>query len=101
MWHSVHTTNDNFNIPFELLIRVFKKQSFFLTGDVAWVEENYSHPARKGWLALMLVEADRDAQRDSLDRTHTLYQTRKDLIVVSGHDGRMLEDQRLRQYVVE
>jgi glyoxylase-like metal-dependent hydrolase (beta-lactamase superfamily II) len=77
------------------------EESFFLTGDTAWVEENYVLPARKGLLAHMLLEADRKAQKDSLARIHYLYTIQRDLIFISGHDGKVIEDPRLRRFVVQ
>jgi len=75
-------------------------QRFFLTGDTAWVEENVQGPARKGWLAHMFVEADRKAQKDSLHRIHKLYQDRKDLLIIPGHDARILNDERFKPYIL-
>jgi glyoxylase-like metal-dependent hydrolase (beta-lactamase superfamily II) len=76
-------------------------QSFFLTGDTAWVEENFQVPVRKGWLPHRLVEADREAQQDSLDRIHRLYRNRADLLIVPCHDGKVLTDDRLKPYILQ
>ena len=76
-------------------------RSFFITGDTAMVKENFERPVRKGWLTHMIVEADRKKQKDSLDRIHSLYKTRKDLIIIPGHDAAVMEDDRLKGYVVE
>jgi len=74
---------------------------FFLTGDAAWVEENYREPARKGWFAHHFVEADRRAQQDTLRKIHTLYRERPDVLMVPGHDGGVLTDESLKPYVLE
>jgi len=74
--------------------------SFFLTGDTAWVEENYRIPVRKGFFPHHLVEADRKAQADSLDRIHRLYRERGDLLFVPCHDGKVLTDERLAPYLL-
>ena len=74
--------------------------SFFLTGDAAWVEENYRIPVRKGWLPHHLVEADREAQKGSLERIHRLYRSEKDLLIVPCHDGKVLTDERLAPYIL-
>jgi glyoxylase-like metal-dependent hydrolase (beta-lactamase superfamily II) len=76
-------------------------RSFFLTGDAAWVKENYELPVRKGWLAHTFVEADKAAQKDSLARIHRLSQDRKDLWIVPGHDGAVLTDETLKPYLLE
>jgi len=76
------------------------EKSFFLTGDAAWVEENYTVPSRKGLFAHLLVEEDRGAQRDSLARVHSLYKSRPDVCFLSGHDGRLLNDPRLAPHIV-
>ena len=73
----------------------------FLTEDTAWLEENFTQPVRKGWLTHMIVEADREKQKDSLERIHSLYETRPDLILIPGHDAAILKDDRLKEYVVE
>ncbi len=74
---------------------------FFITGDAAWVEENYREPARKGWFAHTFVDADRRAQVDTLRRIHTLYRERPDVLIVPGHDGGVLTDEALMPYVLE
>ncbi len=74
---------------------------FFLTGDTAWVEDNFQRPARKGWLTHMVVEDDRKAQRDSLNRIHELYREQKDLVIIPGHDARTAEDERLKPYLLD
>ncbi len=75
-------------------------RSFFITGDAAWVEENYRTPCRKGLLAHFLVEHNRTAQRDSLERIHTLYTNRKDIYFLAGHDSRILSHAHLAPYLV-
>jgi len=76
-------------------------RSFFLTGDAAWVAENYQQPARKGWMAHTFVESDKQAQQDTLDRLHRLYLDRGGLLMVPGHDGAVLADEALRPYVLQ
>jgi len=76
-------------------------RSLFLTGDAAWVEENYRIPERKGWMAHTFVESDKEAQKETLDRIHSLHRDRKDLLIVPGHDGKILTDETLRPYLLE
>lgn len=59
---------------------------FFLTGDTAWVADNYRTPVPKGRLARRLGEFDEQAVWENLLRIRKLAELAPDIIIIPGHD---------------
>ncbi|MFC5698673.1 MBL fold metallo-hydrolase [Pseudomonas sp. GCM10022186] len=62
---------------------------FFFTGDASWRLEGFTGPKEKFWVSRRMVDNDREATRDQLQKVHELLQREPGLTVVPAHDARV------------
>jgi glyoxylase-like metal-dependent hydrolase (beta-lactamase superfamily II) len=67
-----------------VFVNLASGKRFLLAGDTAWVRDNYARPARKSWLARMLMEPGWNDE--ALLRLHRLSEVAPDVIIVPNHD---------------
>lgn len=59
---------------------------FFFTGDTSWRLEGFTGPKEKFWISRRMVDDDRDATRQQLQKVHALMRQEPALVVVPAHD---------------
>jgi len=62
---------------------------FFFTGDASWRLQGFTGPNEKFWLSRRLVDNDRDATRQILEKVHQLLAQEPNLTVVPAHDAQV------------
>lgn len=70
-----------------LFITLDDGRRFFFTGDASWRLEGFTGPREKFWLSRRLVDNDRIATTEVLQRVHQLMQREPELKVLPAHDA--------------
>ena len=70
-----------------LFITLDDGRRFFFTGDASWRLEGFTDPREKFWLSRRLVDNDRSATNEVLQRVHQLMQREPELQVLPAHDA--------------
>ncbi|MBM7060935.1 MBL fold metallo-hydrolase [Pseudomonas sp. UL073] len=74
-----------------LFLTLADGRRFFFTGDASWRLSGFTGPHEKFWFSRRLVDNDRDATRQQLERVHDLLAKQPGLTVVPAHDGEVQE----------
>ncbi len=68
-----------------VLVNLFG-DSYLITGDTAWVDENWKGPTPKGWLARTILEDDWKKTVENAYRIRDWDQRYPELKIISGHE---------------
>ncbi len=68
-----------------VLVTVSSGKKVLITGDAAWVKENYEGPAPKAWF-IRFLEEDSQKTWESLIRIKVFHEQNPDVLILPGHD---------------